>query len=359
MVLEVFRDVTYGDVYWALAVVAATLIAARIIYPVFKRVVHHLTKKTETTLDDKIVAALEKPIYFAVIIAGSYFALIGIDFLAPYLDMIRNAYFLIGALFVAFTATKIISVMLRWYQEEIAHKTHAKIDDKLLPLLNKIIKVLVYAIVLILVLDHFGVEITPLVASLGIGGLAIALALQPTLSNFFAGTYIMSEGAIKVGDFIELENGAKGYVEEIGSRSTKIRTLPNNTLIIPNAKLADTMITNYYSPDQEMAVLVQVGVSYDSDLQKVEKVTIDVGRGVMKEIAGGVPEFEPFIRFNEFGSSNINFTVILRVKTFVDQYLIKHEFIKHLKERYDKEGIEISYPATNVHFRNELVEKKK
>ena len=129
--------------------------------------------------------------------------------------------------------------------------------------------------------------------------------------------------------------------------------LPNNVVLIPNNKLAQSIITNYYQPQPELAVLVQVGVHYDSDLEHVEKVTIEVAKEVMREVPGGVPEFEPFIRYHTFGDFSINFTVILRAKEFVDNYLIKHEFIKRLHKRYQKEGIVIPYPIRALNFDQE------
>jgi small-conductance mechanosensitive channel len=137
----------------------------------------------------------------------------------------------------------------------------------------------------------------------------------------------------------------------ITRRNTTIKTLPNNLIVVPNSKLAAAIVTNYYQPEKEMAVLVQVGVSYDSDLKKVEKATIEVAREVMKEVPGGVPEFEPFIRYHTFADFSINFTVILRGKEFVDQHLIKHEFVKRLHERYAKEDIEIPFPIRTIHMR--------
>jgi small-conductance mechanosensitive channel len=134
-------------------------------------------------------------------------------------------------------------------------------------------------------------------------------------------------------------------------RYTTIRELPNNLTVVPNAKLASSILTNYYLPDLELAVLVPVGVSYASDLARVEAVTVEVGREVMREVAGGVPEFEPFIRYNEFGASSVNFTVILRGREVVDQHLIRHEFIKRLHRRYQAEGIEIPFPIRTLHIR--------
>ncbi|MBU1148046.1 MAG: mechanosensitive ion channel family protein, partial [Candidatus Omnitrophica bacterium] len=136
-------------------------------------------------------------------------------------------------------------------------------------------------------------------------------------------------------------------------RTTWVRMLPNNVVVIPNKVLVSSKILNYYYPQKELAVLVQVGVHYDSDLKHVEKVTCEVAKEVMKKVQGGVPEFDPFIRYHTFADFSINFTVILRAKEFVDNYLIKHEFIKRLHERYAKEGINIPYPIRAINYAQE------
>jgi len=202
-----------------------------------------------------------------------------------------------------------------------------------------------------LILNTLNINITPFITSLGIAGLAVGLALQDTLSNFFAGLYILISKKIKPGDYISLDSGIEGYVEDITWRNTTIRQLPNNIVIVPNSKLASSIITNYYLPEKELAVLVQVGVSYNSDLEKVERVTIEVAKEVMKEVPGGVPNFEPFIRYHTFGDFSINFTVILRAQSYVDRYLVTHEFIKRLHKRYKEEGIEIPFPIRTVYLR--------
>ena len=177
-----------------------------------------------------------------------------------------------------------------------------------------------------------------------------SLALQDTLSNLFSGLQITMSRQINPGDYVRLDTGEEGYVTDITWRNTTIRALPNNMVVVPNAKLAGAIVTNYYLPQQEMAVLVQVGVAYESDLKKVETVTIETGREVMQEVPGGVPEFEPFIRYHTFADFSINFTVILRAREYVDQYLIKHEFVKRLHQRYNREGITIPFPIRTVHL---------
>jgi small-conductance mechanosensitive channel len=203
----------------------------------------------------------------------------------------------------------------------------------------------------LVLLQTLGVSITPLVTALGVGGLAVGLALQDTLANLFAGVHILASRQVRPGDFIRLESGDEGYVEDVTWRYTTVRQLRNALTIVPNAKLASAVITNFSLPDPELAVLVPVGVSYDSDLAHVEAVTTAVGRDVMAEIAGGVPQFEPFIRYNGFGDSSITFDVILRGREVTDQHLLRHEFIKRLHQRYRAEGIEIPFPVRTVHLR--------
>jgi small-conductance mechanosensitive channel len=209
----------------------------------------------------------------------------------------------------------------------------------------------------LMLLDTLGISITPIIASLGIGTLAVALALQPTLENLFAGMQIVMDRPVLPGHFVKLESGEEGYVEKIGWRSTWIRMLSNNMIIIPNKDLVDSRVVNYYYPSKDLAVLVDLGVHYGSDLEKVQRVTIEVGESVMKSVTGGVPDFKPFIRFNKFADSSIDFTVILRAQEFVDNYLIKHEFIKALHERYAKEKITIPYPIRAINLEQEKVDQ--
>ncbi len=212
-------------------------------------------------------------------------------------------------------------------------------------------RVAVLAIGVLIILQSLGISITPILTALGVGGLAVALALQETLANLFAGLHILVSRQVRPGDYIQLDSGEAGYVTDINWRNTTIRALPNNMVIVPNAKLASAIITNFHQPEQEMSFLVEVGVSYDSDLKQVERVTVEVAREVLKEVQGGVPTFEPVIRYHTFADSSINFAVHLRAREFVDQYLVKHEFIKRLHERFQREKIEIPFPIRTVHMK--------
>ncbi|MBN2202126.1 mechanosensitive ion channel family protein [bacterium] len=210
------------------------------------------------------------------------------------------------------------------------------------------IRIVLWILGALIVLNTLGISVTPILATLGVGGLAVALALQDTLANLFAGFHIIASRQVRSGDFVRLEGGQEGTIEDIGWRITKIRMLSNNIVLIPNAKLAQAVLINYHLPDPEMSVLIDVSVHYDSDLTLVEKVTVDVATELLRSVAGGVSGFTPFIRYHTFGDSGIHFTVILRVKGFTDQYLIKHEFVKRLHERYRSEGIVIPYPMRTL-----------
>jgi small-conductance mechanosensitive channel len=206
---------------------------------------------------------------------------------------------------------------------------------------------------LLVILNGLGLSITPMLTALGVGGLAVALALQEPLANFFAGVFLTLAGQIRVGDYVKLDSGHEGYVVDFSWRSTRLRMLANNLVVIPNSKLAQAILVNHDLPSHDLAVLVEVGVDYSSDLRHVERVVTDVGRNVMSEVPGGVAAFEPFIRYHTFGDSSINFTVVLRARAFVDQYLIQHEFIKRLHARFDQESIVIPFPIRTLMQREE------
>ncbi len=219
-------------------------------------------------------------------------------------------------------------------------------------LVKGVYRTLLLGFLFLIILDRLKITITPFIASLGIGGVVVGLAMQDTLSNFFAWIYIILNKPIREGDYVLVEAGKEGYVSRIGWRNVRLRMLSNNTLIVPNNKLISSHVTNFYLPETELAVLVNVGVSYGSDLEKVERVTVEVARQVLQETEGAVKEFEPFIRYNAFGESSVNFTVILRGKEYTAQYLIVHEFIKRLYHRYRQEGIEIPFPTRTVYAKN-------
>lgn len=324
-------------------ILIGTFLLSEILLFIIRKYINKITSKTKTDIDDLIIERITKPLHALIVFIGLYFAIKSLSILKNYSNIVDKIFFVIFTLTISIILSKILAVLIaNWLKVQ-------KKYEKTPQLFTKIITVVVFIIAILIILDHFEIQITPLVAALGLGGLAVGLALQSTLSNFFAGLHIISDRPIDVGDYIEMEGNVKGYVDDIGWRSIRIKTLQNTIIVVPNSKLAESIVTNYSMPQSEMAALVEVGVDYNSDLKKVEKVTIDVAKQIQKTVPGTIKEFEPFIRYHTFGDSNINFTVILRIEKYTNKYLIKHEFIKALKERYDKEGIEISYPVRKIY----------
>jgi len=208
--------------------------------------------------------------------------------------------------------------------------------------------VVIYILGFLIALDYLGVSITPLITALGIGGLAVALALQDTLSNLFSGLNILMTRNIRPGDFVHLDTGEEGNVSDITWRNTTIRALNNNLVIVPNSKLGGAIVTNTHLPDKEMGLVLPVTVALDNDLALVEKVSLEVAREVLADPEHAIPGFDPFVRYGGFTDLGVQFSVILRVKEFREQYLLKHEFFKRLHVRYRAEGIKFAVPMRAV-----------
>ena len=307
-----------------------------------------IAARTKWEGDEVIIHALQGMTMFWFFAAGFYGALRYIELSQRLTDFFEKMLLVLVILSITLALAKILVGFVNLYSR--------KVGGVLLSttMFANITRILVFIIGVLIILQSLGISIAPILTALGVGGLAVALALQETLSNLFAGIQIIASKQIKPGDFVKLDSGEEGFVTDITWRYTTIRTLPNNMVIIPNAKLASALVTNYNSPEKEMAVLVQVGVSYDSDLEKVEKVVIEVGKEIMQEVKGGIPGFEPFIRFHTFGDFSINFSVILRGLEFVDQHLIRHEFTKRLHRRFNAEGIVIPFPIRTIHMREKV-----
>lgn len=291
-----------------------------------------------------IIGALRNMVLFWATLAGLYLTATSLHF-PSFWNGLQQKLFLIAVIFsVTIVLVRLTDGMVVYYTKNL---------QGILPqssIFRNLLKILIFVLGILIILGSLGISVAPVLTALGVGGLAVALALQDTLSNLFSGIQIILSKQTKVGDYVELEPGKEGYVEDINWRNTTIRTLPNNRIIIPNSKLTTATITNYHQPQKELSVLVPIGVSYTSDLAQVERVTVETARQVMAQVNGGIPEFDPFIRYHTFADFSINFSVILRAREFTDQYLIKHEFVKALMHRYRQEGIEIPFPIRTVYL---------
>ena len=296
----------------------------------------------------RLLSNLTRSVFFLIVCEGIVLALATPSYLESWHAVLRNTSIAVLIAFAFFGLARVAAALLEWYLRSRGVRSKARVDEGLVRFLRRIVLVVVYLLGGLVLLEYLTIDITPLIAGLGIGGLAVALALQPTLGNFFAGTQIVSDRVVRVGDYIELDSGTRGYVVDIGWRSTRIRTTFNNMVVIPNSRLADSIITNYYGPSMELAVIVNCGVSYDSDLAHVERVALDVAQEVINDLDEAVKTFEPWFGYEGFGESNINFWVWMQAKDRTASFRVTSELIKRLHARLRKEGITINYPMRHL-----------
>lgn len=314
---------------------------------VFK-VLHRWAEQTQHKIDNIILGSIRVPSIFWCIVIALHIGTVMSDLPDKYVRYITKTADVIIIFSVSIAIANLVGRLFRNYVQT------SNLPLPTTGLVYGIIKGAILAIGFLVILSVLGISITPLVTALGVGGLAVALALQDTLGNLFSGIHILLEKSIRIGDFVKLETGAEGYVEDITWRTTRVRMLPNNMVIIPNSKLAQSVVTNYYLPEKRMSLLIPVGVSYFSDPDKVEKVLIEEAKGGAGSIPGLLADPEPFVRFIPgFGDSSLNFTLICQVAEFADQYFAQHELRKRIFKRFQAEGIEIPFPQRTVYIREE------
>ncbi|MFB7742740.1 mechanosensitive ion channel family protein [Streptomyces sp. NPDC056132] len=334
---------------WVVAGIAlAAGIAAGLLLRVLLRWLGKHALRTRWTGDDIIVDALRTIAPWAAAIAGTAVSASALPLTDRVAGIVNHSLTALLVLVITFTAARVIAGLV----QSLAQSRTGVAGSA--TIFVNITRVVVVVMGVLVALESVGISIAPLLTALGVGGLAVALALQDTLANLFAGVHILASKTVQPGDYIRLSSGEEGYVVDINWRNTVVRNLSNNLVIIPNGRLARTNMTNYARPEQELTVLVQAGVGYDSDLEHVERVTLDVVDSVMADISGALPGHEAAVRFHTFADSRINFTVILGVGEFSDQYRIKHEFIKRLHRRYRAEGISIPAPARTVSLQQDV-----
>ena len=328
----------------SLLIVLATAVLAYLLNAVVLRVLKRALRRI--AIDERIYRLLDRYLYPLLIVGGLLLIADAAPLPSKALAAIHQLLVICALLLAVVLATRGALLILRNLEARYGlYNIRGPLE-----LVTKIVMIAVGGM---LVLDNLGISLTPILTTLGIGSLAVAIALQDTLGNFFAGLYIKADRPIEIGHYVKLQTGEEGYVERIGWRSTRVRMLSNNMVVVPNSKLVQDNITNYHLPERELAILVPVGVAYDSDLQKVERVTEEVAKEVLRTVPGAVPEFAPLIRYHTFNQSSIDFTVVLRAREFTDGVLIKHEFLKKLHVRYAKEGIHIPFPTRRVYLKPE------
>ncbi len=325
-----------------------SLIALSFVWILIHKKLVNWASKTESQIDDQLIEFLKNPVRIGIFLIS--------------LQLFFQNSPLGGQSALLKVITQIIMIFM--FTSVIGKTAHLILDSRLstagLDITTRVffrntLWAIIVSIAGLVVLDTLGVSITPLLASLGVGSLAVGLALQDTLSNFFSGIYIIADKPCRVNDFIRVDSETEGYVVKIGWRSTHLRLLNDNIVVVPNSKLATSQLINYDLNGQECTISLNLGVSYNADLDHVEFVTKDIAMQVLKKWDFGVHDTEPIIRFFNFGESSIDLRISVRVKTWVDQYELRHQLIKALHKGYSAQNIEIPFPQRVVHIhKNDL-----
>jgi small-conductance mechanosensitive channel len=307
--------------------------------------------RTSTTADDIILASIRVPSLIWMAMLGLYAAIQFCDITEHHRTVLEKTLMAAGLLSLTMASSSLAARMIRSHAEKLDGSGSST------TLIQNITRIVIWLTGIMVILSSLGVSVAPMLATLGVGGLAVALALQDTLANLFAGVHISLNKIVRINDYVKLDSGDEGYVTDINWRTTTIRTGAGNMVIVPNSKITQSIVTNFYYPAKDMAVVIPVGVHYSSDLRKVERVTCEVAREVLGQVEGGVADFEPVVRYQTLGDFSVQFNVVLRVREYGHQFLVKHEFIMRLMDRYAREGIVVPYPVQAINTIQERAER--
>ena len=333
----------------ALVILLGVFILLKILAFIIEKIILNITKKTKTDLDDKIVKKSRKPVSLLVFLIGIKIALTELslaDKVALIISKVISVLFIIS---VAYLIYVILDTLIFGWGKKWAAKTKSTLDDNLINLIHKFTKIALIILTILYILDSFGIKVGPLLAGLGIAGIAVAFALQSTLSNIFGGISLILDKTVKVGDTVYIDKDTKGIILDIGLRSTKLKTFDNEVIIIPNGKLADMKIQNIVLPEEKTRVVVPFNVAYGSNIDQVKKIIINE----IYKIKNISKEHEPIVRFREMGDSALFFKVYFYVNTYKQRFGSIDEANTLIYNALNRNRISIPFKQMDVHLKKE------
>jgi len=335
----------------AAGIFVAVAILARLLLALADRYLWKLTHRSRTTLDDVLFNAVRGPLFWLILVLGARLAVISLDFLTEeWQGLFDGIIFTAGVLAVYILFYRLVRDVLNWYVEHVAERTDSTLDDLLVPYIRRVLLVVLTVLAALTVLDHFGVEVTTLLATLGVGSLAVALAAQATLRDAISGVMILLDRPYRIGDRVLLPaQEIYGDVIDIGLRSTRILTRDHRVVTIPNSLMTEGMIINYAYPDDRLRMDLPVGVAYGSDLAHVREVLLEAVRG----IEGVLEEPPPRVLVRGFGDSAVNLIIRLWVDSFVNRTPVMDRVYRAAYRALNEAGVEIPFPQRTVWHRLE------
>ena len=341
MLIKIFNN--WLDIIVAILIL---LVFSKVLTFIIEKVVKAFTRRTKTKLDDLLIDRLGSIIVWL-------FFFIGIRaFILPLLDIpvLNKLNDSIIIILITIGVIGVFDVLIEHWGKKWATKTKATIDDALLPLFHNFSRIGFAVIGFILILHVWKINITPFLASLGVAGIVLAFALQNTLGNVFGGISLILDKNFKVGDLIKLSSGESGTIIDVGIRSTKLQTFDNELLIIPNGKLADSIIRNFAQPDLYARIKISCGVEYNSDIDKVRKLILDT-LNKMPVVIKKDNNHPIQVLFNEMGDFALKFDAIFWVKDYNQRIAAKSEATENLYKALTKSKVGIPFPTQTVYIK--------
>lgn len=306
------------------------------------------TSFTKTDLDDRILLRITPPASFLVVCAGLYYAVRTLPLPEKAHLLASGLLFIIIVVILTNIAYRVTDELLNWYASRLSEQVSNGLNRQLIPLVEKLISIFLIGTALIITLKHFNYDILSLVTALGIGSLAIGMAAKDTLANMISGFTLMIDRPFRIGDRIQLTGGQLGDVIDIGLRSTKIKTMDNTFLIIPNSELCNTILINMAFPDVRAKGRINLGVAYGSDIEAVKKLLVDTAMEIPDVLRDPAPEGY----FVSFGDSALNMALFFWVENYTKVFSVTDGINSLIVRRFQENGINIPYPTRTV-----LVEK--
>lgn len=335
---------TVGDWAISLAIIIGTLVAAKVLYWIFGRILKSFVGRTKTKLDDIIVDMLEEPIVLILTIFGVWFAVGRLSFTPEVDGYIGKGYWFMITISVAWLLARLIDAIIKEYIIPMTKKTESDLDDQVVPIIRKAIRATIWILGVIVALNNAGYNVSALLAGLGIGGLALAMAAKDTVANIFGGITIFTDKPFKINDRVKI-NGFDGTITEIGIRSTRLKTLENRIVTIPNSKFTDGMVENVTSEPNRKVVL-KLGLTYDTPADKLH-----AGMKALQDIVDGNDSLEEntVVSFTEFGDFSLGILFIYYIKKEADIMNTQTEVNMEIKKQFEGIGIDMAFPTQTVY----------
>jgi len=350
------------DIGISILIVVAVLVLGRwLINLLLTRGVTRITRHTRTTLDDTMIGAIRPPLYLFAIVGAFDLAINRLAFLDfTHEPAITKFFFVLYFLCGLVLIWRVLNSLFDWYEHEIAERFDKMLSQQLLPFFRRVALAIVLAIAVIILLGRFGVEVSGLVATLGVTSLVIGLAAQAALEDTISGFLIMIDRPYRIGDRIDIQDlDTVGDVVDIGLRSSRIRTIDNRMVIVPNSVIGKSLVVNRAYPDTQYRIYVQVGVAYGTDVDRARTVMLDAVRGVEGVVLP--PEDAPEhtaetyrdveVLFTKMGDSALVFDVRFWVNTYADTYVIADRVNTAIYKALNANNIEIPFPQRDVHHK--------